>query len=147
MKYIRTTANNIELKYPLSSLTLVYEYIGPYRTHGDMYLDDSKYVWIECFTEINDLIYSNGRPVAILCLTENQHLPLSLHLSVIEVFQDVRKEGIGSIIMNDLISIAKSLNFKTMTLQVHTPSLKSYYARFGFKNRKIDGYQIMRKYL
>ena len=150
MKYIKSRATDLELKLPIEQWKLVHKYIGPNRTHGDGYYNEDKYAWIEVYDECNpgnSLIYGGMGPVAIICLTENQHLPLSLHLSVLEVFSEYRNRGVGSTILTDLETVAKSQNLKTITLQVYKPELKLYYKKFGFIERTINKVKIMRKYL
>jgi len=147
MKYQITTPNDIELKYSPSSFTLVWEYIGPNRTHGDCYYNENEYLWYECSTELCDLIYSHGKVVAILCLSENKHMPNSFHLSVLEVFKEFRSQGIGSLILKDMDDIAKSLKYEIITLFPRTEELKKFYANFNYHETNINGCPIMQKFL
>jgi ribosomal protein S18 acetylase RimI-like enzyme len=147
MAFILTTANDIELKYGPQDLDLVWDYIGPNRSHGDGYYDNKKCRWYECISPINDLIYSNGRPNAIICVSENIHLPMSLHISVFEVFRDARSKGIGTQIIADLLLEYKELGFKTCTLQAQNDRAKNFYKKIGFVERKINKCPILRKFI
>ena len=145
MRYLKISANDIELKYTKADFPLVYDYIGPDRTHGDEYYSDS-YAWFECLKESEDLIYTQGVTVALICLTENIHLANSLHLSVIEVIRGQKGCGIGSSILADLEHFAKSTKV-VITLQTYTPNLKQYYAKFGYLPSIVNKVPIMRKFL
>jgi GNAT superfamily N-acetyltransferase len=147
MSFLRTTANDLELKYDHQNLDLIWEYIGPERTHGDSYYNNDFYCWFECLSPTNDLIYSNGTPNAIICFAENVYLPFSLHISVFEVFKDRRGEGIGTQILSDLFLLVKANGTKTITLQAHDRKARKFYKKLDFKDRKINGIKILRKYL
>jgi len=140
MKFVRITVNDIELKYTRNDMSLVWNYIGDLRVKGDLYYNEAKYAWYECIAD-------HGRPVGIVCLTENQHLPRSVHLSVLEVFYHCRGEGMGGQIMTGLEDIARQMKYRTITLQPISKEIESYYARFGYKVRNIDHIRIMRKYI
>jgi len=145
MNLIPILPQHIVLKYSQSEYPLVWEYIGPERTHGDMYFDE-QFHWYECVedTESNSLDPNNGMPFGLICITEKQWLPLSLHLSVLEVYN--KKKGYGSKIMRFLIDFAKS-KYKSFTLQPHDSELVKFYSKFGFKVRYYFKTKIMRLYL
>jgi len=143
MRYIRTTPNDIELKYTETDFPLVFQYIGPNRTHGDGYYDEVKYAWYECLKENNDLIYDNGNTLALICVCENNYFPNSIHLSVLEVIKQYQNQGIGKTIITDFISIAESEGKTSCTLQARTVKLKTYYAKLGFNNAKLNKIPIM----
>ena len=145
MNLIPVLPEHIVEKYSQSEYPLCYEYLGPNRTHGEMYFGFN-YHWFECFedTESNSLSPTNGAPIGLVCITEKQWLPLSLHLSVLEVLH--KNKGNGSKIMRFLIDFAKG-NYKSITLQPHDDGLVSYYEKFGFIVRYYFNVRIMRLYL
>ena len=151
MRYIKTTPNEILLKYD-NELSLVQKYIGPDREHGDGYFDETQYAWFECLIGLDEPPslkheYNHGAPVAIICFTENKFLPNSLHLSVLEVFNKYQNKGIGSIIMVEVDRIAKDFQKQAITLQTRTPQHVKFYKQFGYVRRTIDKCPIMRKYI
>ena len=139
MQYIKTTANEIKLKYEgAGDFELIWEYIGENRTHGDCYLDDSQYAWFEVIDEVL---------VGLFCITENKFLANSLHMSVLEVPKHMRKSGYGEKIIETLKNYAKELGLLSVTLQTHNPSLITYYQKFGFSESKVQDCLIMRCFL
>ena len=145
MQLIKSNPSNIETKYE-NDLTLTWDYIGPQRTKGDTYYNANRFVWFECLIDIDDQ-YKNNSPVAVLCLSENMHLPFSLHISVFEVFKNLRGQGIGSIIMNDLTYYAQELEYRVITLQTRNNNLINFYSKFGYVYREINKIPILRKYI
>ena len=133
-------------KYSLSEYPLCYEYIGPERTHGDDYFK-TNYHWYECIddTETGSLSPNQGQSFGLVCLTEQAWLPLSLHISVLEVLK--KGEGWGSKIMRFIINFAKSKRYKSITLQPHDDNLVKFYSKFGFLIRYYFDIKIMRLYL
>lgn len=144
MKLIPTDANSIEQKYTIADYPLVFEYIGPLRTHGDCYYDQKRFLWIEIVREVHDDIAMakiGGTPMGIICLTENWFVNPSLHLSCIETIR--RGEGDGTAIMGELIAFAKKMEYKYFTLQPHDKEVKEFYKKFGFKDITLRKTPIM----
>lgn len=58
-----------------------------------------------------------------------------VHITDIVVKKDFRKNGIGSLLLQKLISVAKELKFKELTLEVNSNNepAKKLYLKFGFK--------------
>lgn len=58
-----------------------------------------------------------------------------VHITDIVVKKDFRKNGIGSLLLQRLIELTKSLNYKELTLEVNTfnEPAKQLYLKFGFK--------------
>jgi len=140
---ITTTANDIELKFTDKDLPLVFEYIGPNRTHGDGYYE-KRFVWIECISETENIV-TDRTLLGIICLTQENLLKGSLHLSVLETF--IKGKGHGSIIMNSLIKLATYLKYSCITLQAHTPENINFYKKFGFTEDQLNRCPLMKKML
>jgi len=134
MKILKTSPSNIELKFDKKDLELVWEYLGPERIKGDGFYNN-EYHWFEVIIE--------EKIVAIICLAENKFLQSSLNLSVLEIFIKYRGTGIGTEIMKELKKIAKSMNYKYMTLQTRNPSLIEFYKKFNFSTHLIGKTPIM----
>ena len=58
-----------------------------------------------------------------------------VHITDIVVKKDFRKKGIGSLLLQKLIELTKSLNYKELTLEVNVLNepAKQLYLKFGFK--------------
>lgn len=58
-----------------------------------------------------------------------------VHITDIVVKKDFRKKGIGSLLLEKLISLTKELKFKELTLEVNSNNepAKKLYLKFGFK--------------
>lgn len=58
-----------------------------------------------------------------------------IHITDIVVKKDFRKKGIGSLLLEKLISMTKELKFKELTLEVNSNNepAKKLYLKFGFK--------------
>lgn len=58
-----------------------------------------------------------------------------LHITNIVVKKDFRKNGIGSLLLQKLISLTNELGYKELTLEVNSSnvSAKKLYLKFGFK--------------
>lgn len=58
-----------------------------------------------------------------------------VHITDIVVKKDFRKRGIGSLLLQKLISISKELKFKELTLEVNSNNepAQKLYLKFGFK--------------
>lgn len=125
--------NEIELKYTDTHFPLTFEYIGPNKSHGDLYytLD-----WYE--------ILYNYNIVGLICFNQNRFKD-SVHISVFEIFE--KNKGIGTKTMNYIFEICKSLKYKYITLQAHNEPAKIFYLRLGFIKKTIDNCPYLIKYL
>lgn len=78
--------------------------------------------------------------LAMICVTEDKYIyGDNLHLSVIEVASPIQGMNIGTRVINKLMEVALQNNYKTLTLHVKDPNLKSFYERFGFEEVTNDG--------
>lgn len=59
-----------------------------------------------------------------------------IHITNIVVKKDFRKNGIGSLLLQKLILLTKSLEYKQLTLEVNSSNIPAIqlYSKFGFKN-------------
>lgn len=58
-----------------------------------------------------------------------------VHITDIVVKKNYRKNGIGSLLLKELISLTKKLNYKELTLEVNAKNeiAKKLYLKYGFK--------------
>jgi hypothetical protein len=134
MNLIPIKSNEIELKYNDTQFPLIFEYIGPNRTHGDAYQNLNWY----------EIIY-NYNVIGIVCLGEGKYISSSIHISVFEIFE--KNKGFGTKTMDYIFEFAKSLNYSCISLQAHDPRSKIFYLRLGFTKKIIDNCQYLVKYL
>jgi hypothetical protein len=148
MKFITTTANDLELKYfgnPNYDYQLLWNYIGPNKTHGDLY-DSPRILWIEVIDDNRQSPSTNsGTPIGVFALTENMHLSFSLHLSVLEVLE--KKMGYGSSIMDYILKMARDFGYKYFTLFPHNAAAKEFYIKCGLEEHQIGKLGLMGKVL
>jgi GNAT superfamily N-acetyltransferase len=134
INFIPIKVNEIELKYNDIQFPLVFTYIGPNRTHGDLYYDLNWY----------EVIY-NYNVVSLICLNNGIYYKPSLHLSVFEVFE--KNQGIGTKIMDFLFEYAKALKYSHITLQAQNEKAKIFYLRLGFIHKLINNTPYLIKIL
>jgi hypothetical protein len=142
MNFIATTPEDLELKYYQNSdykFSLIWNYIGPRRTHGDSYYGQ-KFKWFEVFNDNNDPLKS-GIPLAVFCIVDNMHISFSLHLSVFEVLE--KRMGHGTLIMKKLLEYAKSFRYKYFTVYPLNDIAGKFYASIGLTDHVINGLYLM----
>jgi len=123
----------------LEGFNLPGEYLDP-SIHGSEYSTDD-FQWYEA-VDVN----LKEPVVAVLCLTTNRVLPSSVHVSVFEVKSSMRGRGIGTMVMERLLSDCEGL-CRVVTLRPRNEGLIDFYGRLGFRTTIIDGQTLMRKYL
>jgi hypothetical protein len=128
MIFTPISATEIELKYTDTQFPLVFSYIGPNRTHGNMYYNLHWY----------EIIY-NYNITGIICLTDGKE-PKSLHVSVFEILE--KGKGIGTLAMEYLFDFAKK-DYQSITLFAHDERAKAFYLKLGF----IEKPPLMIKYV
>jgi GNAT superfamily N-acetyltransferase len=142
IRFIATTPETLELKYHGNSsypYQLLWNYIGPTRTHGDCYYQP-KFKWFEVFNDISDGD-SAYAPLGVFCLVENMHISFSLHLSVLEVLE--KRQGWGTLIMIDLLEYAKAFQYRYFTVYPLNESAQQFYLRNGLTEHTINGLQLL----
>jgi GNAT superfamily N-acetyltransferase len=142
MKLVTTSPEEIQ-NYDPMWFPLAQEYFHPSK--GGLYLSDEA-VWMDAIEE-----GQNPPVVGVVCLMVNRILPLSLHISVLEVRADLKSKGLGTKIMEYIEDVADMFGpdqCRSITLQCRYPTLVNFYSKFGFK-RSCDqhGIKFMRKYL
>jgi GNAT superfamily N-acetyltransferase len=125
MNILAIKPNEIELKYTDTQFPLVFEYIGPNRSHGDAYYN---LYWYE--------ILYNYNIAGIICLNDAKYIPGALHISVFEIFE--KNKGIGTKTMDFIFEYAKSLKYRYISLQAHDERAKIFYLRLGFIKKMIE---------
>jgi GNAT superfamily N-acetyltransferase len=116
------------------------------------YLDQSKFgelyhSEIVQWTEVID--DDQQQPViGIVCIMNNRFLPNSTHISVFEIPADRHNQGLGTIVLNNMLQCFKEIGVKCVTLQCREKKLESFYKKFGFRVRHfLSTPRFMRKYL
>jgi GNAT superfamily N-acetyltransferase len=134
IKIIPIKPNEIELKYNNTQFPLIFEYIGPDRTHGDQYYQLNWY----------EILY-NYNVAGISCLGDSKYVPKALHISVFEIYE--KNKGIGTKTIDFLVDFAKSLKYNCITLQAYDERAKIFYLKLGFIQRLVNGTPFLIKYL
>lgn len=109
-------------------------------TKGEFYreLEENKhaiyFVAINCINDTHDLNddYNNQD---ILGYAGMWHVINEGHITNVAVREDVRKQGVGALLVNALIAEGKKLHMIGLTLEVRISNLKAQrlYTRYGFK--------------
>jgi ribosomal protein S18 acetylase RimI-like enzyme len=134
LNFIPINCNEIELKYSDIQFPLVFNYIGPNRSHGDLYYSLN---WYE--------IMYNYNIIGLICLNDSKLIPKYFHISVFEIFE--KNKGFGTKIMDYLFKFAKSLNYLGIILQANNNRAKIFYLRLGFIKKIIDNTPFLIKVL
>jgi GNAT superfamily N-acetyltransferase len=124
---------SIEQKFTSEEYPLVFQYIGPTRTHGDRYY---QLPWFE--------LKENFRTVGIACV-DFERFEDAIHISVLEV--EEKGKGIGTDSMKSFMSLAHWHGKKRITLQAQTTKARKFYDRLGFTPIIVDGSEYLEKYL
>ena len=124
----------IELKYNNVEYPLVFQYIGPNRSHGDLYYSLNWYEIIENFSV-----------VGIMCVNNSKIINNFLHLNVLEIFE--KNKGIGTKTVDFLCELAKSQNYSGIIAQSYNNKAKIFYLRLGFNKKIINNCSFLIKYL
>jgi GNAT superfamily N-acetyltransferase len=131
----------LEIKnFDPSWFPLSLEYFQP--NYGGLY-ESSACVWLQAVSD-------DDQPpvVGLMCLMPDRVLPRSCHIGVFEVRSDLKRLGVGTWMMETLISLLKPPDTLSVTLYVREPELVAFYSRFGFKRSPREKSIIfMRKYL
>jgi ribosomal protein S18 acetylase RimI-like enzyme len=134
LNFIPTKSHEIELKYSDIQFPLVFNYLGPNRSHGNLYYSLNWY----------EVIY-NYNVVGIICLNNSTLIPKYFHLSVLEVFE--KNKGFGTKIMDYLFDFARSLKYLGIILQSNNDRAKIFYIRLGFTKKIINNVLYLIKVL
>jgi GNAT superfamily N-acetyltransferase len=134
IKIIPIKPKEIELKYNDIQFPLIFEYIGPNRSHGDLYYELNWY----------EILY-NYNVAGIICLGDSKYISNALHISVFEIYE--KNKGIGTKTIDFLVDFAASLKYKYISLQAHNERAKVFYLKLGFTTKMINEAPFLIKYL